>query len=71
MMNLTKAQIDKLLEDYVPESKTESLLNRHHDLVDITFYWNEYTRRWDNEESAKKGWLLAKFEEQVNKLLPR
>ena len=54
MMNLTKAQIDKLLEDYVPESKTESLLNRHHDLVEITFYWNKYTRRWDNEESAKK-----------------
>ncbi len=70
-MKLTKAQIDKLLKDYVPESKTESLLNRDGDEVEITFYWNKHTDRWDNKESAKKGWLLSKFEEQINKILPR
>jgi hypothetical protein len=70
-MDFTKEQIDKLLEDYVPESKTESLINRHRDEVEVTFYWNHYTSKWDNKESAKKGWLLVKFEEQVNKLLPR
>ena len=61
----------ELLKDYKPQTKTEELLNRHRDLVEVTYYWNEYTRRWDNEESAKRGWLLARFEEQVNRLMPR
>ena len=70
-MNLTKEQIDKLLEDYVPESKTESLINRHRDEVEVTSYWNKHTSRWEDKDSAKKGWILYKINQQIDKLLPR
>ncbi len=66
---LTKEQIDKLLEDYVPESKTESLISRHGDEVEVTSYWNKYTSRWEDKASAKKGWILYKIDQQVKILI--
>ena len=68
-MKFTKEQINLLLKDYIPEVKTESLLNRDGDLVELTFYWNKYASRWEDKDSAKKGWVLYKIDQQVKRLI--
>ena len=68
-MFLSKDQIDTLLLDYIPESKTESLINGRRDEVEVVSFWNTHTSRWGSEEDAKEGFILSKLKENLKKLL--
>lgn len=67
---LKKKKLRALLDEYIPEVKTQSYYGKGPDPVEIEEHFNVDKSEWDiDPDNAKRGFLLKKIKSKLDKFL--